>query len=264
LKLSAFRLLADALRGVGAPFGGARRIEFLPALPGGVAAVDLLECAPEVAERLETKEDRASLDPKTAVLAWTSQESSAAEGVITLGQLKGMTYEGQGVWQLREGKRFRLLADRQVSPSSTLTGPAALLEALQGNGEQSAAAHSIVTLDARDQFEVICEITTIIAPVLEAAVSYPDDPSVKEYLESERAKTVILACRNTLSDEVMKFDLPTLLRVQHRGAGIFELDNGLRFAVLALRPVTPEVVQKAEHGFVLPRMDFRPPSTTIH
>jgi hypothetical protein len=258
------RFLCDALRGVGASFGGARRVEFLPALPGGHAFADLQEPSTEVLDAVESAATCATLNADTTVMAWSIPESEGCFGMLTLSQLKDVKYEGSGIWGLRSKQRIRLLEDRHVMPTASKPDPLALLGALKGNADQNSVAHSIVTINAKNQFEEICEIVTFIMPAFELAANEPEHEDVRTYLAGSKAGTPILSCRSTMTDEFLHFDLPTLLGVRHQGEGVFRLPNGQRFGALALRPVAPEHVSHAKHGFMLPRMDFRPPATDLH
>jgi len=256
-------LLSNALRGVGAPFGGARVIEFIPPVAGGHARANILDLSDEVLDAISRQETYAALAPSDVVLPWTAISESEHAGVLTAGQLKGLVYQGAGVWRLPEGQAFRLLADQHICAQPGLTDTAAFLDCLQGTGEPGSEAHSLVTLDRAGQFDAICDIVTYVAPALDIAVREPQHPAVQSYLEGPLAGTTILSCRNRLTEELMQFDLPSLLGVRDRGKGIFEL-QGQRFGVVALRPVKPERVRKSRHGFALPRIEFRPPCTTVH
>ena len=127
------RLLSDALRGVGSPFGGARRIEFFPALPGGHGFADLEETSSEVLEAMESATKCATLNGNTEVVAWAVPGSQIRAGML-ISQLKDLKYEGGGTWELQNKQRIRLLEDRHVLPTTDVSGPRALLSALMGNG----------------------------------------------------------------------------------------------------------------------------------
>lgn len=261
---SPLHLLADALRGVGAPFGAARQIEFNPPLPGGVASAQLCEPDYDVLEALYDDRARARLSPGTPVLSWHMPGRPSPLGFPLVELTDTLNYKGEGVWELRAGRSFRLLGDRHITPPKQETGVLTLFHALQGSGERGQAAHSIVTLDHKSRFEAVCEIATYHESVLELGAEHPDLPPVQEFLKGPKAKTTVLSVRNTLTDEYLQFDLPTLMDVRYHGDGVFELPSGLRFGVVALRPVTPEIEEQAACGFVLPPIEFRPPSVTLH
>lgn len=258
------RLLFRALSGWGAPFGGARQIEFLPPLPGGYMDAVLLEANTEALEAASENPQVLREMADQPAIAW--QCASDTTGELTMGELKGLIYEGHGVWCLTSGQRIRLFSDQQVVPQTAASGAEALLEALRGDGTAVAAAHSIVTMDKRGRFEAICEITSFVEPAFEAGIlaSRGSEAELEPYLKSPEGSAPVLCCRHTLTDQVLRFDLATLLRIKHRGRGVFELPSGKRFAVVALRAMRPELSVAAERGYVLPRIDFRPPATELH
>lgn len=260
---SPYSLLADALRGVGQPFGGARRIEFVPALAGGIASAELESPSDTALEALEDKKARRELPADTPVLCWKTAGSEPAQGAIYARELAALSYEGHGLWQLGSGRGFRLLGDRQVVPATGSTPASRLLVALQGQGGMNTEANALVRLMARGEYEAICPISTFVAPTFEAVAADPGSDAVRAILESPQGKSTVLACYDPYREESVQFDLKALLDVKEPEPGIFEL-RGQRFAVLALRPVTPEVVQPSVRGYTLPLLDFRPPTATTH
>lgn len=255
-------LLSDALRGVGAPFGGARYVEFSPALTGGHARAELLDTPEEILDALASKKAQATLAADEAVIMWHAPKSYGLSGVITAGELRTVAYEGTGTWTIGSRQRIRLLSDQHVRPKSRLKGLEAFLYCLQGDGIED-EANALVTMTPKQRFDAICELTTFVAPALSIAVEAPQHPSVKAYLEGPLARIPILTCRNIQTEEMLQFDLPTLLAVKDCGKGVFEI-KGKRYGVIALRPVTPERVEHSIYGYTMPRMVFRPPMVPLH
>lgn len=256
------RLLASALRGEGSPLGPARRIEFIPPLPGGHAYGTLVDTDSAVLDQMELPSSRARMNAAAAI-TWTLPKG-AGSGVITLGDLSGITYEGEGVWRLKSKRRFRLLADSHIFPSQLQDGPRALLQALRGDSTQSAGAHSLVLVDEHGQYEAICEVRLFVEPALELALDHADEPAIQQYINGKQANTPVISCVNPLTDTVINFSLPVLLTATVDEDGVFTFSNGTRIGVIGLRSVKPELHQAAPHGFVLPRLEFRPPSTILH